>query len=100
MEKENHDLQKLSRFDLWLVVMYWRLLLVKRKYLNQSLPLRLVPVHTVLMLGILLAFPHTYPPNVIVPIIVVAAYYFTLLILFMLPSSYKSKIKKVEHWVQ
>lgn len=101
MQKENHDLQKLNRVDLWLVVMYWRLLLVKRKYLNQSLPLRLVPFHAAAMLIVLLSFPHTYSLFIVVPVLFAVGYYLTLLILFIHPSAYKSQIKKARiHWIQ
>lgn len=95
-QKEKQDLQRLDKFNRWLVVKYWRFLLIKQNYLRQSLPLRLVPIHAVGMLFILLFFPHNYPAIVTLPVIVCGAYYACILILFVQPSSYKSKIKKVK----
>lgn len=102
IEKVKRDLQQLSKFDRWKVVTYWRLLLVRRKYLNQSLPLRLVPFHAVGMLILLLSFPHTYSLFIIAPVLFAVAYYVTLLLLFLSPSAYKSQIKKVQrlHWIR
>lgn len=101
IEKVRRDLQQLSKFDRWRVITYWRFLLVRRKYLNQSLPLRLVPFHAIFMLVVLLSFPHNYSPFIVAPVIVAASYYVTLLILFIQPSAYKSQIKKTErpHWI-
>jgi hypothetical protein len=92
--KEKSDLQRLDRFNRWVVVSYWRWLLVKQKYLRQSLPLRIVPFHAVGMIVILLFLPHDAPPIVIIPAIVAAAYYLTILLLFIHPAAYKSKIKR------
>lgn len=94
-QKEKQDLLKLDKFNRWMVVTYWRLLLVKQKYLRQSLPLRLVPIHAVGMLIVLLFFPHNSPNIVTIPIIGCAAYYVAILLLYIKPSSYKSAIRKV-----
>lgn len=82
-ERVKKDLQSLSTFDRWVVVMYWRWLLIKQKYKNQPLTMRLVQIHAVLMLVILFNFPHHLSPMVKLPLITAASYYCTLLILFL-----------------
>lgn len=91
--REKQDLQRLDKFNRWMVVTYWRWLLLKQKYQRQSLFLRLVPFHAVGMLLIFIVFPHDYPNILIIPLIGSTAYYLSLLILFIHPSAYKRKIR-------
>ena len=95
-QKEKQDLLKLDKFNRWMVVTYWRWLLIKQNYSRQSLPLRLVPIHAVCMILLLLAFPYNYPTITTIPVIVCVAYYLTILFLFVQPAYYKSKIKRVK----
>jgi len=99
-EKRKRDLQRLTKFNLLVVTTYWSWLLIKQTYLKQSLPMRLVPLHAVFMLVVIFGFPGSFPIFVLAPVLFAAAYYATLILLFILPRPRVGAGSSRPHWVK
>jgi hypothetical protein len=81
MKQRKKELQQLDKFDRWLVVTYWRWLLIKQTYKRRSLPMRLVPIQAAFGLALLLSFPRQYPMFMFATVVFTASYYIALILL-------------------
>lgn len=81
-----HDLQRLDRFNRWLVVFYWRRLLWGQVFKRTPLPGRVAVIHSVLLLFCLTALPDASKlPHLFLPILWSALFSVSLSLSILFP---------------
>jgi hypothetical protein len=96
-EREKNDLLRLEPFDRWLVIAYWRWLLLRQNFGRMPLPGRLAVVDSVVLGSILFSGPDPKALRAMfVPVVWMGSFALSLMICMLLPSR---KRRAHIHWV-